>query len=180
MAPTFCTPTSTRRHPEDILGCCGRDDAIEGVLMRLGGTLAFGDIKSVRRGFQPDPNIRSDASIPPGRNSVTAYSTEFPDQAFEAARNQFVGCRSALSGDSQRRVSDLPDQYRDCRCDGVLPCRRRHPHCAARLVALVQQALDLAREARQGERGAIAVPEHRLGAEVPAARRAVKGATIPQ
>jgi hypothetical protein len=66
--------------PVDIERYCLKDDRLAGGFYTSEGRIAFGGIESAYAEFKPNPNIRSDGSIEPGRYAYTAYRTEFPDE----------------------------------------------------------------------------------------------------
>lgn len=85
--------------PEEVLRFCDLDDAVRSDMTFASGNLAFGGVESAWRTGKPNPNIRSDAVIPPGQYSVVAYRTNIPDEEFETARNH------ALSKDDRRYLA---------------------------------------------------------------------------
>jgi hypothetical protein len=66
--------------PTDIEGYCLKDDRLVGGFYTSEGRIAFGGIESAYAEFKPNPYIRSDGLIEPGRYAYTAYRTEFPDE----------------------------------------------------------------------------------------------------
>lgn len=57
---------------------CVADDKLTGAFYASKGRSAFGGMESVYAEFKPNPNIRADGLIEPGRYTYTAYNTEFP------------------------------------------------------------------------------------------------------
>ncbi len=66
--------------PADILRYCVADEKLTGNFDTSEGRIAFGGLESVYANFKPNPNIRSDGLIEPGRYAYTAYQTDFPDE----------------------------------------------------------------------------------------------------
>ena len=76
--------------PADTMRYCVADDKLTGDFYTSEGRIAFGGMESVYAEFKPNPNIRADGLIEPGRFTYTAYHTDFPDelvmQAMRVAR----------------------------------------------------------------------------------------------
>lgn len=71
--------------PASVKRYCVADDQLSGRFSSPRGRIAFGGIESAFQSFQPNKNIRSDAAITPGNYTYTAYRTDIPDEAIEAA-----------------------------------------------------------------------------------------------
>jgi hypothetical protein len=87
--------------PEAILRFCRVDDPLAGHFSSTSGRVAFGGLESTFRDFAPNPAIRSDARIAPGRHAFTAYHTEIPDELIEQAMR-------VEASRSERVVDKLP------------------------------------------------------------------------
>jgi hypothetical protein len=81
-------PASTMRY-------CLADDKLNGNFYTPKGRIAFGGLESIYAEFKPNPNIRADGLIEPGRYVYTAYRTDFPDELVEKAieRAKTTGAR---------------------------------------------------------------------------------------
>ena len=66
--------------PAATLRYCVADEKLSGDFYTSEGRIGFGGLESVYARFKPNPNIRSDGLIEPGRYAYTAYQTEFPDE----------------------------------------------------------------------------------------------------
>lgn len=66
--------------PVSIIRYCKTDDTLTGAIYISRGRIAFGGLESAYAEFRPNPNIRADGWIEPGRYVYTAYKTEFPDE----------------------------------------------------------------------------------------------------
>lgn len=71
-------PASTMRY-------CFADDKLSGDFHTAKGRIAFGGLESAYAEFKPNPSIRADGSIEPGRYGYTAYRTDFPDELITQA-----------------------------------------------------------------------------------------------
>ncbi|HEY9109393.1 MAG TPA: hypothetical protein VIN58_22155 [Roseateles sp.] len=71
--------------PPDMRRYCPSEDALTGDFYTSEGRIAFGGMESAFTSFKPNPNIRTDGVIEPGRYAYTAYRTEFPDELVEQA-----------------------------------------------------------------------------------------------
>jgi len=65
--------------PDHIRQHCEADDQLTGHFATSNGRIAFGGAESAFMDYRPNANIRSDASVDPGRYAYTAYRTEFPE-----------------------------------------------------------------------------------------------------
>jgi hypothetical protein len=66
--------------PESTIRYCLIDDQLTGDFHTSEGRIAFGGLESAYAEFKPNPYIRSDGLIAPGRYAYIAYRTEFPDE----------------------------------------------------------------------------------------------------
>ena len=71
-------PASTMRY-------CLADDKLNGNFYTSTGRIAFGGLESIYAEFKPNPNIRADGLIEPGRYVYTAYRTDFPGELVQKA-----------------------------------------------------------------------------------------------
>ena len=77
--------------PEVLKQHCAADDALKSEFLARSGQIAFGGAESTFADFEPNPNIRSDTSIPPGMYDAVVCHTEFPDDLVEDAVEKVIG-----------------------------------------------------------------------------------------
>ena len=77
--------------PAGIKEYCVDGDAMTSDFETVSGHIAFGGAESAFSDYKPNPNIRSDTRIPPGRYSATAYHTDYPDDLIEDAIESAIG-----------------------------------------------------------------------------------------
>lgn len=71
--------------PEAVRRYCARDEMKEGTFLTATGAVAFGGVESAYQRFEPNANIRCDASIKAGRYAYSVCPTDFPDELVDAA-----------------------------------------------------------------------------------------------
>ncbi len=71
--------------PEQVMRYCATDDRLDGQFTATGGRIAFGGVESTFQHFKPNSAIRSDAVIPAGSYTFTAYRTDIPEEVFNQA-----------------------------------------------------------------------------------------------
>lgn len=69
--------------PENIKQYCVTEDSVTGELYVANGRIAFGCVESAFQHFKPNPQIRSDAVVAPGRYRYVGYRTEIPEEIAE-------------------------------------------------------------------------------------------------
>ncbi len=77
--------------PAEIKRHCLADDALTTELLLNSGRIAFGGAESAYADYEPNPYIRTDASIPTGKYEAVAFHTEYPDDLVEEAVENAIG-----------------------------------------------------------------------------------------
>ena len=77
--------------PEAIRRYCVTDDAKKTTFLAESGRIAFGGAESTFVEFKPNPYVREDTHIAPGRYDAVAYHTEYPDDLVEDAVQDAIG-----------------------------------------------------------------------------------------
>lgn len=90
--------------PADVKEFCVESDALTSDFEALSGCIAFGGAESAFSDYKPNPNIRSDTRIPPGRYSATAFHTDYPDDLIEDAIESAIGANGVRKLDFAGRM----------------------------------------------------------------------------
>ena len=77
--------------PPELNAWLDTSDRIEGDFASNSGRIAFGGVESACSDCEPNPAIRSDAEIPPGRYRAIAFHTDYPDERLDEQVEARVG-----------------------------------------------------------------------------------------
>jgi hypothetical protein len=77
--------------PADIKKYCVDSEVLTSDFETMSGNIAFGGAESAFSDYKPNPNIRSDTRVPPGRYRAIAYHTDYPDNLIEDAIESEIG-----------------------------------------------------------------------------------------
>ncbi len=90
--------------PPEIEAWLDTSDKLEGNFESGSGQVAFGGVESACSDFEPNPAIRTDAEIPPGRYRAIAFHTDYPDERLEEQVEARIGKAGA---DKLRRPGNI-------------------------------------------------------------------------
>lgn len=77
--------------PPDVQAWLDTSDKLEGEFDSSSGQVAFGGAESASSAFDPNPAIRTDAEIPPGRYRAVAFHTDYPDERLDEQVEARIG-----------------------------------------------------------------------------------------
>ena len=87
--------------PPEVLRFCSKDGKLTGTFQTDTGRVSFGGLESAFAGFEQNPAVRSDATVPPGTYAYSVYHTEFPDEIVTAHINSGISRH-------ERRILAIP------------------------------------------------------------------------
>lgn len=90
--------------PPEIEAWLDTSDKLEGEFESGSGQVAFGGVESACSDFEPNPAIRTDAEIPPGRYRAIAFHTDYPDERLDEQVEARIGKTGA---DKLRRPGNI-------------------------------------------------------------------------
>ncbi len=90
--------------PPDIEAWLASGDKLEDEFDSGSGRVAFGGAESACSDFEPNPAIRTDAEIPPGRYRAVAFHTDYPDERLDEHVEARIGKAGA---DKLRRPGNI-------------------------------------------------------------------------
>lgn len=82
--------------PPEIEAWLDANDTVEYDFVTESGRIGFGGVESACAGFEPNPAVRTDAEIPPGRYRAVAFYTNYPDERLEEEIEAKLGKAGAV------------------------------------------------------------------------------------
>ena len=90
--------------PPEFKAWLDTSDKLESDFESASGRVGFGGVESACRDFEPNPAIRNDADIPPGRYRAVAFHTDYPDERLDEQVEARIGKAGA---DKLRRPGNI-------------------------------------------------------------------------